>query len=398
MKAPEIRCGRRGKGVLAGTMAAVLMGAITNGAGISEADPVTTYPTPDAELGEALQPNEIEAAQGIADVIVKALGRKYGPGNIRRDAHPKAHGCVRANFTVEQDLDEKIAHGAFVPGRTYPAWIRFSNGDENPNRPDIEGDGRGMAIKLMHVEGKTLIGDDAAAGTLDFIMISHPVFLINDSSDYLSLVETVNSTSTLTKLLKPVLVPFSLGVNGTKIAFQTTRKKIENPLKTRYWSMVPYQLGEGPNRNAIKFSAQSCGYDEAEEPQLPESPQDDYLRTAMAESLDAEDQCMEFLVQPRTSQSMSVEDSQTEWLEVDAPFYKVATITIPKQTFDMPELNTFCESLSFNPWRTLAAHRPLGAVNRMRKVIYERVSSFRRSENEASIVEPTPNDPLYLAR
>ena len=88
---------------------------------------------------------------------------------------------------------------------------------------------------------------------------------------------------------------------------------------------------------------------------------------------------------------MSVEDTQTEWEEADAPFYKAATITIPKQTFDTPEQNRFCEDLSFNPWRALKAHRPLGAVNRMRKPIYETISNLRRTMNDAPVAEPKPD-------
>ena len=53
---------------------------------------------------------------------------------------------------------------------------------------------------------------------------------------------------------------------------------------------------------------------------------------------------MEFLVQPRTSNAMSIEDSMTEWKEGQAPFYKVATIRIPQQVFDTPDQNKFCEN------------------------------------------------------
>ena len=97
---------------------------------------------------------------------------------------------------------------------------------------------------------------------------------------------------------------------------------------------------------------------------------------------------MEFLIQPRTSNTMSVEDSMTEWKENKAPFYKVATIRIPQQVFDTPEQNKFCENLSFTPWHTLPEHKPLGAINRMRKVIYERISRVRHEMNSTQRIEP----------
>jgi hypothetical protein len=105
------------------------------------------------------------------------------------------------------------------------------------------------------------------------------------------------------------------------------------------------------------------------------------LRHAMSAALapGTSGACMTLMVQPRTSPAMSVEDSRIEWPETQAPFYKVATITIPPQVFDTPAQNIACEQLSYSPWHALPEHRPLGAVNRMRKAIYERISAVRRS-------------------
>jgi hypothetical protein len=66
----------------------------------------------------------------------------------------------------------------------------------------------------------------------------------------------------------------------------------------------------------------------------------------------------------------------------------VATIVIPKQNFDTPEQNTFGENLSFNPWHSLPEHRPLGSLNRMRKMVYERISRVRHEMNSVPRREP----------
>jgi hypothetical protein len=97
---------------------------------------------------------------------------------------------------------------------------------------------------------------------------------------------------------------------------------------------------------------------------------------------------MKFLVQPRTSEKLSVEDTMTEWSEDDAPFYEVATIHIPAQLIRTPEREALAENLSFNPWHALPEHRPLGAVNRVRKIIYERISRMRREMNSVALQEP----------
>ena len=56
----------------------------------------------------------------------------------------------------------------------------------------------------------------------------------------------------------------------------------------------------------------------------------------------------------------------------------------------------FCENLSFNPWRTLPEHRPLGSINRARLQVYPAISRFRHRKNNAPPWrEPTPEDPAF---
>ena len=336
------------------------------------------YPNIDPSLSESLYPNEAATAKQIADTIEMSIRKEYVTDIALRDAHPKAHGCVRAEFKINETLPPLLAQGVFIPGKTYQAWIRFSNGSSNAKQADIKKDARGMAIKLLEVSGKNL--SDENSSTQDFIMINHPVFFANDPARYLSFMQDINSD----KFLKKLHIPFALGAKGTWIALNS-RNKISNPLQTRYWSMVPYQLGLGDHRQAVKYSARACSTIVSP---IPARPNRDFLREALRTSLQESDACMEFLVQPRTSTSMSVEDSMTEWKEEQAPFYKVATIHIPKQVFDIPEQNKFCENLSFTPWHALAEHKPLGGINRMRKIIYEQISRVRHEMNSTERLEP----------
>lgn len=346
---------------------------------ISQASAIT-YPTADSGLGEKLYPDESMYAEKIAEVIEQSIRKQYTTGNARRDAHPKAHGCVKAQFHVLETIPTPLAKGIFIPNKTYPAWIRFSNGDGDATRPDIKGDVRGMAIKILDVAGKKLLEDEDQASTQDFILINHPVFFANEPKRYLSLVSDVSGG-----FFSKALIPFALGIKGTLIAMEATRSTIPNPVQTRYWSAVPYQLGIGADRVAVKYSARSCS--NVSDP-IPSHPERDYLRTALRNTLHKGDACMEFYIQPRTSNDMAVEDSMAEWQESRAPFYKVATIIIPKQEFDTPEQNQFCENLSFSPWHTLAEHKPLGVTNRMRKVIYDHISRLRHEMNSTVRQEP----------
>jgi len=342
---------------------------------------VISYSNIDSQLGEHLYPDENLIAEKLSVVIEESVRKQYSAGSARRDAHPKAHGCVKAEFHVVDTLPETLSKGVFVPGKTYQAWIRFSNGSGDPTRADIKRDARGMAIKVLGVSGKKILEDEADATTQDFIMINHPVFFATDPARYLSFMNDANSHHFYRKLL----IPFDLGAKGTRIALETRSSRISNPLQTRYWSMVPYQLGTGDGRLAVKYSARGCS---ATSDLMPKKPGHDFLRDALRRTLQSGDACMEFLVQPRTSDGMNVEDSRIEWKEAEAPFYKLATIRVPPQTFDTPEQNRFCENLSFTPWHALPEHKPLGVTNRLRKVIYAHISRVRHEMNDTQREEP----------
>jgi Catalase len=347
----------------------------------SVASKVVLYPGIDPELGEHLYLDEKPIAEELSVVIEDAIRRQYSPGSAQRDAHPKAHGCVKAEVHVLETLPDRLAKGMFIPGKTYQAWIRFSNGSGDPTRADIKRDARGMAIKVLGIPGKKLLEDEAEATTQDFIMINHPVFFATDPARYRSFMDDANSGHFYQKLR----IPFDLGAKGTLIALETRSSKISNPLQARYWSMVPYQLGTGTGRQAVKYSARACS--SVADP-MPEKPGRDFLRDALRNTLQSGEACMELLVQPRTSSSMDVEDSRIEWKEAQAPFYPVATIRIPRQVFDTPEQNAFCENLSFTPWHALPEHKPLGVTNRLRKVIYDHISRVRHEMNSTNRQEP----------
>jgi hypothetical protein len=51
----------------------------------------------------------------------------------------------------------------------------------------------------------------------------------------------------------------------------------------------------------------------------------------------------------------------------------VARLMLPRQETSSPEGQTFAEQVEacvIDPWQALAAHRPLGDVQRARKVVY----------------------------
>ena len=86
---------------------------------------------------------------------------------------------------------------------------------------------------------------------------------------------------------------------------------------------------------------------------------------------------------------MPVEDATVEWPEDESPYQVVARLVIPAQDAYSPGKAEYIEKLAFNPSHTLAAHRPLGSLNRARMHAYNVLSSKRRGELGATEVEPS---------
>ena len=351
-----------------------------------------------AANGEQIDPAErylVPSIVASARKLVDDVQRKSGP-DYRRDAHAKAHGCLIATFRVRDDLPQEMRTSVFVPGREYPAWIRFSNGNAEL-RPDYTKDARGMAIKLMGVEGPKLLDSpaDRDAETQDFLMINHPVFFNRDPAEYERFIRYQADDS--------LFGYFFEGANPLRWRWRELRiagsllGRIRSPLYAQYYSMTSYAMGveadsseqPKPYRRAMKYSARSCT---APDGQLPDVGDENYLRRMLDSHLEQGDGCFEFLVQLQDpAAAMPVEDPTVRWSEAKSPYVRVADIHIPSEAnrdFDTPERNAFCENLSFTPWHAHEDHRPLGGLNRIRKAVYEQIAVYRHAMNGVRYQEP----------
>jgi len=346
-------------------------------------------PTADSFLGERLQTDEIDQTRALIATLKAKVKADYTVGKARRDAHPKAHGCVRATLNIDGALPSELTGGVFQPGASYEAVVRFSNGSPNPKSKDARGDIRGMAVKLFGVSGEKLLPDPGNPDAQDFVMISAPYFFMNSARNYSRFFQAV----TTGRLRKLVWVPWYLGILGGLNVFRMMRQKIANPLEVRYWSAVPYQLGQGETRQAVKYSVRPLN---SLNSTIPANPDENFLRSAMIESLAAGAFEMAFMIQRRGETGMSVENSLIPWAEARAPFQQVGVLTIHKQRFDTPERESYCENLSFNPWHSLPDHRPLGVINRTRRSVYDAIAELRHQMNRTdfSVGMPAEDDAI----
>ena len=317
----------------------------------------------------------------IATLTRELLEMRYAKSPpVLRGVHPKAHGCVKAVFEVNDDLAEDLRVGLFAtPGKKYDAWIRFSNAAVRVEH-DLKGGengSRGMAIKLLDVGGAVLQEDDGAHSQ-DFLMINQPAFAFANTEDYLRLTRIIREHNDNADLFfAPLKVPIS-GItdeqkrrigNTLEIVQQIKAMPVANPLEVRYFSAAPFLFG--PDR-VMKFSAKPCL---DHEPQIvPENAGENYLGEALEKTMACNDDILfDFQVQVRgKGDGLDIEDASTVWDEAEFPFVDVARITIraPQKEITTPMHLERCEKLVFTPWHSLPEHQPLGSINRLRRAVY----------------------------
>jgi hypothetical protein len=324
-------------------------------------------------------PGEAEVTLRLAERLKAKVVRENLPGSLRRDAHAKMHGLVKAEFVIEPNLPPELRVGVFKEARTYQAWIRYSN-QHSLLRADIDRDLRGMAIKLMGVEGDKVLDAEKHEKTQDFILCSNPCFFTSDVQEFDDLIVALTGS-------KWGMIWYFLTHWKMDLVLLQAMKKFANPLQMRYWSATPYLFGAG---RAVKYSA----IPHITNPDsIPDNPDHDYLRHALAATVAKGPVTFDFAVQFQLdADKMSLEDAAQTWHESDSPFRKVATIRIPQQECDSDMQRAFGENMSFSPWHSLPDHKPLGGTNRARKFIYEFISLFRHQQNQTPRQEPTSWD------
>jgi len=368
---------------------------------------------------------EGESIESVVHALHEQIEHDYPNPPVRRDAHPKAHGTVQAEFVVSRSIPDDLKHGVFSkPGALFRAYVRFSNCFHID--PDLKGDPRGMAVKLLGVEGKAF--DDAEKGTQDFLGATADAFFIPDMVSYVGFPQVAGKSGVAVILF---FIRHRLW-RGLRNLGRAMAVPAMDPLAIEYYSQTPYRLGD---HRVVKYLLRPALTDSLGQ-SLPWTPgfrlragiasiifyvtksisarlasalirpfgHPDLLRRALARSLRESDAWFEFLVQVREA-GMSTEDATESWPQERSPWQRVAWIRIPRQIVaksmapvligderpDSPEgqLEDVGENLSFNPWNSLTAHEPLGSINRGRRRVNGASAKFRHVRNDRPIEPPT---------
>ncbi|MDJ0277429.1 catalase family protein [Sphingomonas sp. 2R-10] len=343
---------------------------------------------------EQPQPTEGETVAQMKesfDTILETTSKDYG--KAVRAVHAKSHGILHGELSIRDDLPPEYAQGLFAAPGIYPVVMRFST---NPGDilDDAIGLPRGLAWKVLEVDGDRLPG--AEGRTQDFVMVNAPVFAAPTPEKFAGnlklLARTTDKAEWAKKALSYVLrsAEAALEAVGTESTLLKTMGGSKNvhPLGETYFSATPFRHGAfvakyqvvpvSPDLTALTGSV------------IDTSGRPDAIREDMQRSAATVRGEWEVRVQLlRDSDAQPIEDAATEWPEAVSPYVTVATIrTAPQDSWSADKAAAVDENLRFSVWTGLAAHQPLGGVNRVRKPVYDHSADYRRRFNGCPLHEP----------
>lgn len=362
-----------------------------------------TY-VPYADGVEVRQPNEDEDARAVAESMARVnaiMCERYRHGI--RDAHAKSHGILRGDLEIYGDLPAHLAQGLFATPRSYPVIIRFSTA-QGMIEPDSKSVLRGMALKIIGVDGPKVLPEGRDDVTQDFLLVNYPVIPTGTVKDYLALQkkleDAVNGPSvfhsvqnaalmagrTIKNILGQEREPNDLGAPGSHL------------LGDRYFSMAAIRYGGYIAKMSLGPKSENVAalHGQDMDPELIEAERETFLTTIVRRFFAGQAAEYELSAQLCTSlDRMPVEDASVQWSEDESPYQPVARLTIrPQETFS-PARRVFGDDvLSFNPFHCLPAHRPLGNIMRVRRLVYDASSRFRHDMNVQPRREPRSIDEL----
>jgi len=326
-----------------------------------------------------------ESMRDIAATVDKDTGHAH------RGVHAKSHGLLRGQLRVLPGLPPEYAQGLFAAAGEYPVIMRLSTtpGDLLDDKVSTP---RGMAIKVIGVPGERL-PDGAGDVTQDFVMVNGPAFLAPSAKQFLGSLKLLAATTDKAPGLKKAL---SAALRGTEkaleaVGVESARLKSmggqaeTHPLGETYFTQTPLLYGPYMAKLSLAPVSPELAALKDEKVELEHKPNG--LRGAVVEFMARRAAEWELRVQLCTDlAAMPVEDSTVEW---KAPWVAVARITAPPQEAWTHGWSVqIDDGMQFNPWHCLAAHRPLGSINRVRRAVYAASARFRAERNGAPLAEP----------
>lgn len=323
--------------------------------------------------------------------------RRHGRPHAIRDAHAKSCAVLHGELTVHADLDPLLRQGMFArPGATFPVIARISQTSGAIRSDQVRGV-RGLGLKVLGVSGASGERADArfADANQDFVFVTEPAFLFRDAADYAK--AGMRTARALTALPDGGMLLINRMLRAARRARQRSGRDLpaklrvfaepnHHPLRQTFYTAAPVRFGDYVAKLRVAPTTQTVAA--AVPATIEDGPYDAASRAVVAYFAAGS---AEYEVSAQLcTEGMPIEDATVEWPEERSPYRPVATLRFPEQTGYGEALRDFADDgLTFNSWRGIAEHRPLGSINRLKLRVYEASSEFRHSRNGTPYVEPT---------
>lgn len=342
---------------------------------------------------ETIEPDEAETAAALTETMQKISATTFkDEGHALRSVHAKSHALLDGELIVATGLPPELAQGLFAMSATYKVAMRVSTSpgdlmDDHVSTP------RGMALKVFDVPGAQLSGS-ATDTTQDFLLVDGPAFLVATPKAFLGNVKLLAATTDKGEGLKRA---FSRVARGLESAIEAVGgesgklislggHKITHPLGETYYSQVPIRFGD----HIAKVAVVPVGALAALKDQPVDlADKENGLRAAIGETLAHSGGEWEVQVQLCTDlETMPVEDASIAWPEDASPFRTVARLKVAAQpSWSLANKSAIDDGLAFSPWHGLAAHRPLGGIQRVRQPVYFALQAERSARSGCPFLE-----------
>lgn len=332
-------------------------------------------PLPWTDDTEQTQPHEDEHIRRCIDSMLRINAMTFDLHRHGvRATHAKSHGFLRGTLTVHGDLPPELAQGLFgTPGATHDVVVRLAT-ESGQLDDDRKPNARGLSLKVFDVDGETL---EPGSSTQDLLFNTLPILGPGTAQKFMELSEIrerhFSDESAMTE-----------EIQARDDAEQMTsfHRLVGNihPLAHAYYTQGAFGYGEHVAKIAVYPGTSE---QEALADREVTNDDDGSVLRALVESWTTDRETVfDLRVQLRTSEDMPVEDASVDWSQEESPYRSVATVRLPPQQPYSNARRVFGDDrLAFRPWHGLAAHRPLGSVNRLRKAGYEELGKQRTDLN-----------------
>lgn len=363
------------------------------------APPRPAQPIPYTDDVEQTQPHEDEHVQRCIDSLLRVNEMTFDQHrHAYRATHAKSHGFLRGTLTVHDDLPDELAQGLFaVPGARHDVVVRLAT-ESGQLDDDRKANARGLSLKVLGVgAASAATGDDAAemlepgSTNQDFLFNTLPILGPGTAQKFMELTEIRER-----HFSNEAAMTAEIQARPDAEQLTSFHRLVGNihPLAHAYYSQGAFRHGEYVAKIAVYPG--TAEQEALAEREVGDDDPGSVLRALVESWTTDRETVFDVRAQLRTdAETMPVEDAAVDWPQDASPYRSVATVRLPPQQPYSAARRVFADDrLAFRPWHGLAAHRPLGSVNRLRERAYEAIGVQRFALNAVEGTEMRSADEL----